>query len=392
MKKTAGVFAALLLSVSMLAGCGKTADTADDTGAVNDNVTAAETQENVKSASAKVTIEGTKFMVNGKELWINGVNTAWQNWNEFDGHMDEAAWEETFKELQAQNVNCTRIWVNCCGLNSVKLKTTGEFKEVNEGHWTDLDKLFALAEKYEIYVMPTLFSFDHCKEPNSGYDRWRTLITTNEYVDALAENYVAEFAKRYGDCEYIFGVDIMNEPDWVFENAECGKLPWENLSYFFGKCAAAIHENSDLLVTVGMGMAKYNSDKYQGNMVSDEMLKTLTGSDSAYLDFYSPHFYAWQLQTFGLPFDKSPTDYGYDGTKPVVIGETSNDDDDKVGMTCAEKYKSAYDNGWNGVMVWMEYRTDGTSGCDSLWYRNDLTAEATKGMYEYVPEKIYPLM
>lgn len=387
MKKTAGIFAALLICVSMLAGCGEAAD--DTPTAEND--TAVETEVTVDKPSAKVTVEGTKFMVNGKELWINGVNTPWQNWNEFGGYMDEASWEETFKELQAENVNCTRIWINCCGYNVVRLKTTGEFKSVAEGHWTDLDKLFALAEKYEIYVMPTLFSFDHFKEPNTGYEQWRTLITNKEYTDALAENYVAEFARRYGDCEYIFGVDIMNEPDWVLENAECGRLPSEDLSYFFGRCAAAIHDNSDLLVTVGLGMAKYNSDKYQGNMVSDTLLKELTGSDSAYLDFYSPHFYAWQLQTFGLPFDMSPTDYGYDGTKPVVIGETSNDDDDKIGMSCAEKYKSAYDKGWNGVMVWMEYRTDGTSGCDSLWYRNDLTSEAAKGMYEYVPEKIYPL-
>ena len=389
MKKFAAILAALALALTALSGCEdkNTSDTASETTAATES----ETETAVSSEDAKVTVEGTKFMVNGKELWINGVNTPWQTWNEFDGHMDEKAWEETFKELQAQNVNCTRIWINCAGLNSVKLKTTGEFKSVNEMHWSDLDKLFALAEKYQIYVMPTLLSFDHFKEPNTGYDRWRTLITTKEYTDSFADNYVAEFAKRYNDCGYILGVDLMNEPDWVYENAECGKIGFEHLSYFFGKCAAVIHENSDMLVTVGLGMVKYNSDKWQGNMISDEYLKELTGNENAYVDFYSMHFYAWQIGTFGIPFTTTPTEYGLDGTKPVFIGETSNDDEDQTKLTVTDKYKSAHDNGWNGVMVWMEYRTDGTSGCDSLWYRNDLTAEGTKAMYEYIPEKIYPL-
>lgn len=60
-------------------------------------------------------------------------------------------------------------------------------------------------------------------------------------------------------------------------------------------------------------------------------------------------------------------------------------------MSCAEKYQLAYEKGWSGVMVWMEYRTDGSSGCDELWYRYDLTSEATNKMAELIPEKIHPL-
>lgn len=50
----------------------------------------AETPAPEAKKNARVTTDGTKFMVDGKELWINGVNTPWQSWNDFCGNMDEA--------------------------------------------------------------------------------------------------------------------------------------------------------------------------------------------------------------------------------------------------------------------------------------------------------------
>ncbi len=380
-KKITAVVLSAALALSLTA-CGGS----DNTGDSDEAVISEES-----TASARVTVEGTKFMVDGKELWINGTNTPWEKWNDFSGQMDEAYWDETFAQLAADNINCTRIWVNCNGESIVRLKTAGEVKEINEAHWTDLDKLFAIAEKYGVYIMATLTSFDHFKEPNGGYKKWRELIKSQELTDAFADTYVKEFCQRYGENEYLFSIDIMNEPDWVYENDECGKgeISWENLSYFFGKCASVIHQNCDTLVTVGMGMIKYNSDNYQGNMVSDEYLKELTGLDDAYLDFYSPHYYAWMLGTYPLPFNITPEEFGLGTDKPCIIGETPNDDDDKTGMSAADKYSFAYGKGWNGVMTWMDpvLGDDGTY----TWYKYDLTAEATNAIAETAYDKVYPI-
>ena len=332
--------------------------------------------------SAKVSIEGTDFIVNGEKLWVNGVNTPWQNWNDFNGSFNEEFWDGTFEQLASDNINCTRIWINCNGESVVQLKSDGTVMGINDAHWTDLDKLFAIAEKHKVYVMPTLLSFDHCKS-----EKWQKFVKNKDAVDSYAEKYVAEFAKRYGNNEYLFGIDIMNEPDWVYENEECGKIDWDSLGYLFGKCAQTIHENSDALVTVGMGIIKYNSDNYEGNVISDEKLKELTGSDDACVDFYSTHYYLWQKPYFGVPFSVTPEEFGLDGTKPSLIGETSNDDEDRIGMTDTEKYKSAHDNGWDGVMVWMEYRADE----EKSWYCYDLTTAATNAMAEYVPNEIHPI-
>lgn len=218
--------AALLVCLSMglsIVSCGKSSDSSSS--GLEDN------SEN--TVSARVTVDGTKFMVNGKQLWINGVNTPWYNWNDFTGSMDYDAWDKTFSQLAEDGINCTRIWVNCTGENIVRLKSTGEIKNINKGHWSDLDKLFEIAEKHKVYVMATLTSFDHCKGDTGSPERWRTMLQSKTAVDDFAEKYVKEFCSRYSKNEYLFSIDIMNEPDWVYENEECGQLPWDDLSYFF---------------------------------------------------------------------------------------------------------------------------------------------------------------
>ena len=378
-KKIFAALTAAALTLS-LAAC-KSGDSEAATEAAVQETTAA-----AEETSMRITVEGTKFMLNGKEWWVNGVNTPWIKWNDFGGQMDAEAWDATFAQLAKDNINCTRIWVNCNGESIVRLKSTGEPQAVNEVHWTELDQLFAIAEKHGVYVMATLLSFDHFKEPNNGFDQWRTMIQTKEYCDLYAEMYVKEFCKRYGSNEYLFSIDIMNEPDWVYENDECGKIGFEHLSYFFGKVAATIHENCDTLVTVGMGMPKYNSDKINGNYLSDDFLKELTGNENAYLDFYSPHYYGWMMGSFGLPFTQSPESYGIEPTKPCVTGETPNDDENTVGISVYDKYAKSYENGWNGVMVWMDPKPENPYG----WYEYELTQGATNKMYELIPDLIYP--
>lgn len=374
---------ALFLSAAMLLSAAACDNSSDAQGEIIGGADEAQSMVVAEQASAKVTISDGKFMVNGNELWINGVNTPWYSWNDFTGNMNEEVWEETFAQLAEDNINCTRIWINCNGQQICRPDKNGKVTIFSEGHWDDLDKLFALAEKYKVYVMPTFLSFDHFK--GNGSDNWRKVLTDHEMADRYAEVYVKEFCDRYKDCEYIFGIDLMNEPDWVYENEECGQIGWDDLSYFFGTCAATIHENSDFIVTVGLAIIKYNSDKYEGNKIADEYLKELTGNENAYIDFYSTHYYAWQKSWFGFPFNVTPEEFGLDTDKPCLIGETSNDNEAEYKMNLTEVYKTAYDKGWNGVMVWMEPNEE------TGWYRYDLTKQATNDFYEYQPEKVKPI-
>lgn len=377
--KSKRIFSAVLaafIAAGLFSGCSK------DGG--NDNT---ETQPEIQTsaeetASPKVTVEGTKFMVGGKELWINGVNTPWEYWNDFGGGFDPTFWDSHFSDLHDIGVNAVRVWVNCNSMVGIKLKPSGEVREVTEQHWTDIDKLFEIAEKHQIYLMPTLLSFDHCKDTNYA-DRWRAVITDETAMKSYVDNYVKPFAERYGDNDWLLGIDLMNEPDWVHENEECGRLPLEDLSKFFANCTAGIHEvNPDTLVTVGMGMIKYNSDAGGSrirNIVSDEVMTGYAG-ENACLDFYTPHYYDWMNSSgLGCAFESSPTDYGLDGTKPAFLGEIG------TSTPLKDVYQKCYDLGWNGVMMWCSNDVEKHA---ANW---DDIAAATQNMETAAGDKVFPL-
>lgn len=368
---------AVLTAAGLLSGCTKS-DTPQQ-----DNTSA----EAEIAASPKVTVDGTKFTVDGKELWINGVNTPWQHWNEFGtDNFEPEFWDSHFADLHEIGINSVRVWVNCTSMVSISLKTTGEVKSVSEKHWQDVDKLFEIAEKHQIYLMPTLLSFNHCEDSDRSSDRWRKVITDETAMQTYIDSYVKPFAERYGSNPYLLGIDLMNEPDWVHENENCGKLPLEDLSKFFAKCTAGAHEaNPDILVTVGIAMIKYNSDKSGcvSNMVSDEVMKSY-GGDKACLDFYSTHYYNYMKPWWGCPYDMTPEEYGLDMSKPVFLGETNAEG----GETLVGLYERCYNNGWSGVMLWASNDTSDSSKLHAdNW--DDITAAAGK-MNEIAPEKVYP--
>lgn len=379
--KPIGLALSVLIFAGLLTGCKpEETDSADSTAGETTEGIVTEAEE---EASPKVSVDGTKFMVGGKELIINGVNTPWEFWNDFGGGFDPTFWDSHFADLHAIGVNASRVWVNCNSMVSIKLKPSGVVREVTEQHWTDIDQLFEIAEKNQIYVMPTLLSFDHFKDKNYA-DRWRKVVTDETAMQSYIDSYVKPFAERYGDDPYLLGIDLMNEPDWVHENEECGQLALEDLSKFFAKCTAAIHEvNPDTLVTVGMGMIKYNSDvpgnAHVRNIVSDEVMTSYAG-ENACLDFYSPHYYDWMNSSgMGCAFKSSPADYGLDGTKPAFLGEIGTSEPLK------EVYESCYDLGWNGVMMWCS-----NNGAEHAENWSDIEA-ATKNIETVAPEKVFPL-
>ena len=390
-KKTLAVFICAALAAASVS-CGSS----DDSSSASSSSTSSESTTSMSyydppmdidyetDGTAKVSVDGTEFVVGGETLWINGVNTPWDQWNDFGGNFNYAFWDLHFQELEDTGINATRIWINCSSMVGVILNEDGSFNSVTDSHWQDLDVLFTIAKKHGIYIMATLLSFDHFKDENDYYDYWRSMITDSDNIGSFVEGYVVPFVERYDSCDYLWSVDLMNEPDWVYENEECGQIGWENISNYFARAAAAIHENSDVLVTVGFGVVKYNSDSYEGNYGSDEYLQSLSGNENSYLDFYSTHFYNWELPYYGLPYIGSPTDFLLDGTKPCVIGECAAYDYTESGITLESKYEDAYNNGWNGVMAWT------SNGVDDRGNLENIEPAAAK-ILELAESEVYPL-
>ena len=201
--------------------------------------------------------------------------------------------------------------------------------------------------------MATMMSFDCTKAGNTDRDNWVAMIKNTNSINNFTDKYILKFVKRYKDNPYLFSMDLCNEPDWIFEH---DSIPWENLSNLFAHEAAAIHKNSKILATVGIAMTKYVTP-------------------TAYLDFYSPHHYAWETKLFKSPFFVSPSEWLSDTSKPIVVGECSAKSAD--GHTLAEDYIWAYTHGYAGTFVWT------TNGVDSNGGLADLT-KGVNGFYTWL--------
>jgi hypothetical protein len=273
--------------------------------------------------SQRIGINGNTFRVYGKEIFINGVNTPWDHWNDFGGNYDHNFWNTEFQEIRQAGGNASRIWITCNGDVGIDISTTGLVSGATQAHWEDLDDMFALAEQHQVYIMATLTSFDHTKNTYTKYQSWRNMLADNANVSSYVNNYVVPFINRYKDNPYLWCIDVCNEIEWMHENSECGSISWDRLQYFVARVAAAVHENSNVLVTLGSAAVKWNSDcpGCEGNFWSDQNLQAQHNSPMAFLDFYSPHFYGWVVRWFGnFALDKTPDNYGIND-RPCMVGE-----------------------------------------------------------------------
>lgn len=338
--------------------------------------------------SQRITVSGNEFQISGNEIFLNGVNTPWDNWNDFGGNYDQGFWDTEFRKISQVGGNASRIWITCDGDVGINISAEGIVKGATKSHWEDLDDMFALAAKHNIYIMATLISFDHTKKTNDNHQRWRNMFADTANVSSYVNNYVLPFITRYKDNPYLWCIDICNEPEWMHENAECGNIEWNSLQYFAARVSSAVHENSNVLVTLGSAGTKWNGecDNCLGNYWSDPNLQAQYASASAFLDFYSPHFYGWNIRYFGnFALDKTPDDYGI-SDRPCMIGENSAngvfrqnaDGSNKLEVPISEAYIKAYENGWKGLLVWT------SNGVD----RNGTLTECGPGLTAF--QKKYP--
>ncbi len=313
---------------------------------------AAGLNESSESFLPRIKVAAKYFMVGGQRIWINGVNTPWNSWNEFGHNFAVDWWKNHFKTLVESGVNSLNVWVSCDGSNnSPGIDSAGKVLPPTAGFWADVDVLFALARQNKIYLMITLISFDHSKLGSPNSEAWRKMYEDQGNRISFVENYVAPFMRRYQENPYFFAVNVGSELEWVWEEQGVEK---NNVLDLIARTANAVHQNSEVLVCQGLGAGvKYNSPDFAGNLFADGILgKFQTG---AQVDFYNIHYYSWQNQWFGNPFTKTPGAYGMDD-KPCLIGEYPAKG--TSGFSPYDCLSRSFANGWQGVMVWSANGVD----------------------------------
>ncbi|MCS7231309.1 MAG: hypothetical protein RMJ67_04140, partial [Elusimicrobiota bacterium] len=325
----------------------------------------------------RIYIRNGQFYVGNNRIWINGCNTPWHRWNDFGGNYDANWWRTHFREIrQNYGVNASRVWITCSGEVGINIDQNGYVSGATSKHWQDLDSFFQIAYEEGIYIKATLISFDHFKNTYSTYQRWRNWINSDTNIDSYINNYLIPFINRYKNNPALWCIDLTNEPDWA-TNTEGGAITWDRFQVFWAKAAKAIHENSDILVTVGMGVIKYLSDTCpgtQGNKVSDSALRAKLNDPDVYLDFWSVHYYSWMDPYWPIPMYVTPQGYYLDTSKPAVIGECPAKG--STGHTIVQDYQNAFLNGWQGVMPWTSNGVDANGsisdmGAGTLYMRNN---------------------
>jgi hypothetical protein len=323
----------------------------------------------------RITVSGTNFMVGSKRIWLNGANTPWDNWDDFGGNFDATFWDSHFQQLKANGINSTRVWITCSPENqAILINDAGFVSGVSSLFWTHVDQLMNIARNRKVYVMMALISFDHTKN-QSGYPhyyRYRNMMSSQTNVNSFADNFVRPLVQRYNSNPYLFSIDVCNEIIWMHEDANNAQFSWPILQYYIARVAATIHQNSNILVTVG-DYAKNNSPNFDGNLYSNAALQAQYNNSAAYLDFYKMHYYSWVGRWFGIHPQQTPSQLALTD-KPIVIGEISangvytqnTNGQDTYVMSTTQCYESAFQNGWQGVMAWTSNGVDGNGSMTQL--------------------------
>jgi hypothetical protein len=308
----------------------------------------------------RVTVNGTQFNVCGQNIWMCGANTPWDNWNDFGGTYTPSFWDTHYAQFNPNGLNASRVWITCSGEVGINIDSTGYVSGATAAHWADLDDFFAKAQSHGVYIMATLMSFDHFKNTYTTYQSWRNWINSDANIDSYITNYLIPFVTRYGSNTALWCIDMTNEPEWA-SDTEGGAIAWPRFQEFWAKAAKAIHNNSPVLVTVGMGVIKYNSDNagMNGNKVSDAALQAQLNDPAAKLDFYSPHWYSWMDPYWTALMYATPLSFGI-SAKPCVVGECSANG--STGHTLIQDYEAALANGWRGMQPWSSNGVDTNGG------------------------------
>ncbi len=307
---------------------------------------------------------GETIEFRGKEYWINGVNVPW---NQFGtdvgahpswGSLHDLSWFETFfVQCEESGINCVRFWIHCDGRASPEFDVDGSVTGLDPSFLDELEDILESAENHNVMVMPCLWSFDMTADntafagPYAGLHA--DLIQDEDKTQSYIDNALIPMLNRFTNAPNLFAWEISNEPEWSVEN---GHVTQFEIQRFCAMIAAAIHENSDQMVTLGSAALKWNSDvsPAEANWWSDAALQAQYASTNAYLDFYQVHYYDWCYPWYS-PFDLSrPVSYwGLD--KPVLVGESPAD---PAGIySIPDQIQNSYSNGYAGVMFWS-YNSD----------------------------------
>jgi hypothetical protein len=295
-----------------------------------------------------------------KLRFMYGINYAWQNFgSDFGGN---ARWNQPgaasnpkvatdLATFASNGVSVVRWWVfpDFRG-DGVAFDAQDRLIGLGGTALADLEAALALAEKNDLYLMLTLFSFDNFR-PTKTADGIRARGITPIVLDAdkraaLMEQVVRPFARAAAqspNAKRLIAWDVINEPEWAIKgaslyggdppfdaNPELAAISHAQMETFLADVIKVLREETDALISVGNTAIKWRN--------AWSKLDT---------DFHQFHIYDWVNKYW--PYDRTPSQHGVDD-RPVVMGEFPLGG--LTGASYTKLLETWYAAGYAGALGW----------------------------------------
>lgn len=322
------------------------------------------------------TLTAQTLNYNDTPLFLTGINIPWKSFGWDFGHhprsgiaYDGDHFENIFREVSAAGGNVVRIWLHCDGRASPEFDTDGFVLGLEAEFFQHLDDFLARLERYDLMVIFTLWSHDMGNSEGGRRGPRTDLISDRDKLESYVENALKPLVLRYRDNCQILAWDLINEPEWVMEIPYGGiteqTVSREEMIYFVGRCAQAIHEVGGQMVTVASAWAFLSSRHFNSSsLLWEESVFQEQGlpCHSSYLDYYTMHYYPYMSRWFS-PFHNNVSTFGFN--RPVVVGESplrlpSGNFSLELGdLSPLERLERTRDNGFAGLLFWSYQAGDG---------------------------------
>ena len=220
-------------------------------------------------------------------VWWNGLNVAWDNFGYDIGTpmgLNTTFFQSFYESCEENKINAARFWLHCDGRASPLFNEDGSVSGLSSTFLSDLSTLVGMAEKSNVVVLVTLWSFDMCnQEVPTGLHV--DLISNSTKTQSYLDNALQPILRAMTDFPNIVW-EVINEPEWCINEtppSTTTSVSLSDMQRFVSMIVNEIHQNSNQKVTVGSASLKWNSDVSPavGNWWSDSSLQ-----QGAYLDFY----------------------------------------------------------------------------------------------------------
>lgn len=276
-----------------------------------------------------------------------GGNKAWSQ----PGVSEEPAVEKDLAAMASNGVQALRwwLWPDFRG-DGVTFDANDTPMALGGTAVADIHRALELADKNDLYLMLTIFSFDNFRatrmESMLKVRGIAPIVRDDAKRRALMDNVIAPLAQAVASSPYakrMIAWDMINEPEWALTGAsmyggdpmfepqtDLEAVTHAQMETFLRDTLQTLRANSKAAVTVGASAIKWKS-----------------AWSKLDLDFHQFHMYDWINMYW--PYDKSPMAYGLDD-KPVVMGEFPLMG--LMGVSYMKLLESWFGNGYGGAMAW----------------------------------------